>query len=246
MIRQAVIMAGGLGTRLRPVTEKIPKPMVDVNGKPFLEYIIFLLKNQGFKDFLFCVGYKNEIIKNHFGDGSQFGINIEYSIERKPLGTGGAILNAKDILDNKFVLIWGDVFCTVDNRLLANLFGKSNKLGLMHVYDNSKGTVAQNNVWIEEDYVKAFYRRETHDLVETKSVDPEILKRLNGVAGGSYVYSKDVINFFPKKENFSIENDVYHKLIAEKELIAHKDNTRFFDIGTFERLNMFKLKNFNI
>lgn len=94
MERQVVILAGGLGTRLRNVLQDIPKPMADIQGKPFLEYLLKLLVQNGYHNFLFLVGYKNGIIKDYFGDGSKFGVSIDYSNEESPLGTGGALFNA--------------------------------------------------------------------------------------------------------------------------------------------------------
>ncbi|HAG08397.1 MAG TPA: hypothetical protein DCK87_02345 [Desulfotomaculum sp.] len=88
---QAVILAGGFGTRLRPVVQDLPKPMAPVNGKPFLEYLTINLKKMGFSRFIFCVHYLAKKLKEYFGDGSGYGITIEYSVEEKPLGTGGAL-----------------------------------------------------------------------------------------------------------------------------------------------------------
>lgn len=87
---QAVILAGGFGTRLRPVIQNLPKPLAPVNGKPFLEYLIVNLKKMGFSRFIFCVYYLAEKLQEHFGDGAGYGVSIEYSMEEKPLGTGGA------------------------------------------------------------------------------------------------------------------------------------------------------------
>ena len=91
LITQAVILCGGLGTRLGNITKVVPKPMVDVKGKPFLEHIIIQLKKNGIKEILLLVGYKSQIIKNYFKDGKKLGVNIIYTNEKKPLGTCGAL-----------------------------------------------------------------------------------------------------------------------------------------------------------
>lgn len=107
---KAIILAGGIGERLRPLTDDIPKPLLPILGKPILEYCIENLKKHGLIDIILSIGYKAEKIKNHFGDGSRFGVNITYNVESQPLGTGGAvrdIVNKLGIRDN-FALIWGD------------------------------------------------------------------------------------------------------------------------------------------
>src|SRR3989338_4163835 len=113
---QAVVLCGGLGTRLRPLTEKVPKPMVELNGKPFLEHLVLFLKKQGFSEFLFLSSYHHEKIESHFGNGKKFGVNIAYSVEEKLLGTGGALLNAEQKLGEEFLLVNGDTFLPINFR----------------------------------------------------------------------------------------------------------------------------------
>jgi D-glycero-alpha-D-manno-heptose 1-phosphate guanylyltransferase len=103
---QAVILAGGFGTRLSHVVSDVPKPMAPINNKPFLEYIVNTLKQHNFKDFIFLTGYKSEIIENHFRDLD----NVKFIREEKALGTGGAILNAYKYLQDDFFVINGDTF----------------------------------------------------------------------------------------------------------------------------------------
>ena len=105
---QAVILAGGLGTRLRNAIKDLPKPMAPVSGKPFLEYIILILKQYGIKDLLLLVGHKSEKIINYFKNGKIFNVKINYSLEHIPLNTGGALFNAMDKLKNEFIVINGD------------------------------------------------------------------------------------------------------------------------------------------
>src|SRR5437879_6496433 len=109
-IEQAVILAGGLGTRMRPLTEQVPKPMLPVNGKPFLEHQIRLLESRGFLRVLLLVGYLGEQIEEYFALDS----HIDYSYESSPLGTGGALKNAAAKLDSKFVVLNGDTYLDVD------------------------------------------------------------------------------------------------------------------------------------
>ena len=108
MIKQAVILAGGLGTRLRPITDKIPKPMIQFHGKPFLEYLIELLKEQGIEEIILLLGYLSEKVVEYFGDGDKFGIKILYSISPVEDDTGLRIFKAKDIIKDEFLLLYCD------------------------------------------------------------------------------------------------------------------------------------------
>ena len=118
---QVAILAGGLGLRLRPITEKIPKPMIDVSGKPILEWQVLWFRESGFRRFVFLVGYKREVIMDYFGDGSSWGVEIRYSVEEEPLGTGGALRNALDKIDSPIILMSnGDIVTTLDPRRLAD------------------------------------------------------------------------------------------------------------------------------
>ena len=112
----AVIVAGGKGTRLKPITNKIPKPMVKVGDKPILEHILNLFKKQGFTDFVFALCYKPEIITNYFGNGQKFGVNINYTYEKEdqPLGTAGAILPSKKYIKGAFIVTYADILRQLD------------------------------------------------------------------------------------------------------------------------------------
>ena len=112
---QALILVGGLGTRLRPYTEQVPKPMVEIDGRPFLEFKIESLRKHGIKDFILLVGHLGEKVEEYFGDGKRLGINIKYSYEREQLlGTAGAIKNAEHLITGDFIVTNGDTFLDVD------------------------------------------------------------------------------------------------------------------------------------
>ena len=120
---KAVILAGGLGKRLRPLTDSIPKPLIEVGGKPIILWQIEWLRSYGVDEFVVCVGYLKEKIINYLGDGSEHGVRIGYVVERRPLGTGGAIKNAEVFLRNEsgFFVVNGDVITTIDPRELTDL-----------------------------------------------------------------------------------------------------------------------------
>ena len=112
---QVVILAGGLGKRLRPVTEQIPKVMVTVNGKPFLQHVLELLKSQEITDIVLCIGYLGEQVKACFGKGESLGLVIKYSEEKgKLLGTGGALKQTQDLLEDYFLVLNGDTYLPID------------------------------------------------------------------------------------------------------------------------------------
>ena len=120
---QAVLLVGGLGTRLRPITESVPKPMVEVEGKPFLEYKIESLKKYGIKKFILCVGYLGHLVEEYFGDGKRFGVDIAYSYERDELlGTAGAVKNAENLVSGDFIVSNGDTFLDIDFQCLIVVY----------------------------------------------------------------------------------------------------------------------------
>ena len=111
---RAVVMAGGEGTRLRPLTSNQPKPMVPIVGKPCMEHILELLREHGFNDVVITVAFLPQAIRTYFGDGGNLGLNIEYSVEESPLGTAGSVRLASDRLDETFLVISGDALCDID------------------------------------------------------------------------------------------------------------------------------------
>src|SRR3989304_5856778 len=131
---QAVILAGGLGGGLRALTESLPKPMVDVHGKPFLEYELALLRERGVTDVVLCLGHLAEGIMGHFGDGSRFGLRIAYSVEIGCLlGTAGAVKQAEPLLDGVFFLTYADSYLRVDYGAVLSALRRCGGLGLMVV-----------------------------------------------------------------------------------------------------------------
>jgi len=222
---QVVILAGGLGTRLRPITETIPKPMVLINGKPFLEYQLEMLKKNGFEDFILCTGYLGEKIEEYFGNGQKMGMQIKYSKENEPLGTGGALKNAEKLLENEFVLIYGDSFLPMDYKSLIADFNESKKLAMPVVFKNSPKIVLNN--------------MEVSKTGEVLHYDKKNEGRSNYVEAGVHILQKDVLNFVPENSAFSLEEELLPVLIKKGELNAHITDKRFYDIGTFDRLKIF-------
>lgn len=140
---QVVILAGGAGTRLKPIVNDRPKPMAGFSERPFLEYQLEALRRQGFQEFLFCVGYMHEHIQRYFHDGRPWGVTVRYSIEETPLGTAGALRHAASLLDETFLLVNGDSFLEIDTSAFLGFHLRKRRqdprtlgtLALIHVED---------------------------------------------------------------------------------------------------------------
>jgi D,D-heptose 1,7-bisphosphate phosphatase len=125
---KAVVLVGGRGERLRPLTDNIPKPMLEIKGKPILEHQIELLKKYGIRNVLVCGHYLFEKIKDYFGDGSEFGVKIDYSDEEIPMGTGGAIKKVESLIDSTFIVLYGDIMLEMDLMKLVMFHKKKSSL----------------------------------------------------------------------------------------------------------------------
>jgi NDP-sugar pyrophosphorylase family protein len=224
---QMVILAGGLGTRLRSLTYKIPKVMVLVGGRPFLEYVLGLLRQNGLGKIVLCVGYLGNQIREYFKDGTDFGVNISYSFERgkELLGTGGALKNAAHLLENEFMVLYGDTLLDIDYQDLIHCFHRYGKSGTIVTFTNEI-KIVRNNVEIDGKNQVISYNKQQ----ECKA---------NCVDAGVLVFKKDIVNLMPDGQKFSLEESVYPQLIAQKQFMAYPTSQRFYDIGTFERLQKF-------
>lgn len=222
---QAIILAGGLGTRLRPLTDSIPKPMISVRGQPFLEHVIRRLAGQGVTDLILCVSYRWESIQQHFGDGRQWGVRLRYSVESTPLGTGGAIQQTAALLEGPFLVVNGDTYIAIDlpTFLRQATLGEAS-LGWLVTYQHPE----RNNLRVDgAGYVTA-YRPGGH--AEMTHAD----------AGIGYYHPAVLRWLEPFREPFSWETVVFRRLIAQRLLCAYVTDTPFYDIGTPERLRTFE------
>ncbi|HLJ45213.1 MAG TPA: nucleotidyltransferase family protein [Bryobacteraceae bacterium] len=218
---QAVILAGGLGTRLRPVTEAIPKPMVPVAGAPYLEHQLRLLARQEIRDVVLLTGYLGEQIEEYFGDGSALGLRIAYSREPAPLGTGGALREARSLLEDGFLVIYGDSYLPIKYRLVMESLTSE---GVVVVYDNRLGdTSVKNNIDLDDSGYVTRYEKDSPD-------------RLSYVEAGVLAFRRSVVELIPTAGAVSLEKEVFPKLIATHELAGFVTTERFYDIGTPDRL----------
>jgi len=217
---QALILAGGLGTRLQPLTKSIPKSMIPVLGKPFLEHELEMLSHHGIKNIVLSVGYLGEHIKDYFGDGSKKGLNIKYSLEEKPLGTGGAIKLAYNLLMDEFFVVYGDSYLLIDYQEFYAFFKASKKIGAMVAYDNKNGGVAVPfNISIDKNRLVTMYKKNSND------------KNLHLVDAGVLAFKKTVLDLIPNQKTISLEEKILPGLIKQRELISFVTHQKFYDIG---------------
>lgn len=228
MTMQALILAGGLGIRLRSITSTMPKPMVPILGKPFLEYQLELLKNSGITDVVLSVGYLGHKIADYFGDGSRIGLRITYSLEQAPMGTGGGVKLASHLLSGEFFVVYGDSYLPVDFRKVKNCFMASGRIALVVAYDNSSGDAnVPCNISVNGNSLVTGYEKDSTN------------SNLTLVEAGVLVFKKRLLDLIPEGRPVSLENEVFPVLIARKELVCFVTSQRFYDIGLPDRLREF-------
>lgn len=222
---QMVILAGGLGTRMRPVTEKVPKSMLLIQGKPFLEYQIDLLRRNGVTDIVLCVGYLAGRIKEYFSDGGEFGVRIRYSEEEERLlGMAGALKKAEPLLWDECLAMNGDSYLPLDYVDVMSYFKKRDKLGLMVVYEN-RDRFDKSNVVIEGELVKTYDRN----------------RRCPGmiyIDAGFWALRKKALALIPPQRPV-LQDEFFHELVGRNELLAWETRQRFYEIGSFRGLEEF-------
>ncbi len=222
-VTKAFVLAGGIGTRLRPFTYEIPKPLLPVKGRPILEYNIRNLAEHGVKEIVLGVGYKGDLIKEYFGDGSSFGVKIKYSREKKPLGTAGALKKAERYFKDTFFMCNGDEIKDVNYSKMLSL----------HLRKSALGTLALkklNN--IEQFGVVEIKNNRILRFIE-KPKPSEIKSKV--VSAGAYVLEPDVFKLIPKGKRYSIERQVFPKLASESRLYGCFAVGQWFPTDTFER-----------
>ena len=227
MSYQAVILVGGLGTRLRKIVTDVPKPMAQIENKPFLEYLIRLLKENGFKRFLFLTGYKSGNIESYFKNGEDFGIKIDYARETEPLGTGGAIFNAWGKLDDEFFLINGDTFFDIQYEILFNFIEDKNSDSLI--------ALRYSNDISRYGFVKIDNEYQIKDFIEKSKLPNNCVDGY--INGGVYYFKKCLLeNFYKKYSNkkVSLENEILPYMVSNKKVFGLPVGGKFIDIGVPE------------
>ena len=215
---KAILMVGGLGTRLRPLTQNTPKPMLKVGDKPILQTIVEKFADYGYRDIVMCVNYKSNVIQEYFGDGSKFGVSIEYVLEEKRMGTAGALSLLKDKPKEPFFVMNADLLTNVNFEHLHDFHISNNSMATMCVqyYDFQ---VPYGVVNIENTKVLSVKEKPTHKFF---------------VNAGIYMLSPETLNYMTKKEFYDMPT-FFEKLINEKEnVISFPLREYWLDIGRIE------------
>lgn len=219
---QMVILCGGLATRLGDIAKDIPKSMIDIDGKPFLEYQIENLKKSSIKDIVLCVGYLSEKIEDYFLNGSRFGVNIKYSNDGdKLLGPIGAVKKAEGLLEDLFFIMYGDTYLSVDFQNVYSFFTQYDKQGLMVVYKNND-KFDKSNISIDNNMVTGYGE---NDAIY--------------IDYGTSLLRKESLDLVPINQMCST-GEFFSNLIKKNELLAFETKERFYHIGNPNALEEFR------
>jgi N-acetyl-alpha-D-muramate 1-phosphate uridylyltransferase len=214
----AAILAGGLATRLRPLTEKMPKSLIEVNGEPFVFHQLRLLRRSGVTRVVLCVAYLGKEIEQSVGDGSRFRLRVEYSYDGESLrGTGGAIQNALPKLGDRFFAMYGDSYLECDYGAIQSAFVISGKDGLMTVLRNE-------DLWDKSNV----------EFVEGRIIAYDKIHRSPGMKHidfGVGLLDRSAFGSFPRTEAFDLAQ-VYQMLLSQRQLAAFEVTRRFYEIGS--------------
>ena len=213
------ILAGGLATRLRPLTETIPKSLVEINGEPFLWHQLRLLRANGIESVVLCLGYLGEMVRESVGDGAAFGLHIEYSFDGPVLlGTAGALKRALPLLGDGFFVLYGDSYLPCDWAAVGRTFSESGKTGLMTVFRNNDRWDT-SNVEFEGGRIVAYNKK-----LRTP--------RMQYIDYGLGVLRPAAFDRVPAGEAADLAA-LYQQLLGEGELAAYEVPDRFYEIGSF-------------
>jgi len=214
------ILAGGLATRLRPVTETIPKALIEIAGEPFLAHQLRLLRAAGYERVVLCVGYLGEMVRDFAGDGAVFGLRVDYSFDGPQLlGTAGAIVRALPMLGDRFSVIYGDSYLPCDYAAAEQTFADSGKLGLMTVYRNEGQWDASN---VEFDGARVVRYDKANRTPAMRHIDY-----------GLGVLRREALAGVPADRPYDLAA-VYQDLVRRGELAAWESPDRFYEIGSRE------------
>lgn len=217
------ILAGGLATRLRPLTETIPKVLVDVGGRPFAVHQIELLRKNGIKRVVFCVGYLGEMVQKTLGDGRRWGVELTYVFDgNKLLGTGGALRRALPVLGKAFFIMYGDSYLQCDYEAVEQYFWASGKLGLMTVLRN-EGRWDHSNVLFQNGQIVCYDKQ--NPLSDMQHID----------YGLGVLRSEALQSYAP--ETVLDLLTVYKDLLSQNQLAGFETKQRFYEIGSPEGLS---------
>ena len=222
---KAVILAGGLGTRLQPYTNSLPKPMLPLGEKPILEHLIEWVRKNGVKEIVLCVSYLRKKIEDYFGNGQKFGVKIEYAVSNNPLATAGQLKTAEKFIDGTFVCLYGDSIYNFNLRNMIAQHKKTKSIVTMSLYDykfNLKyGVIDTTKV----------------GKVTSWKEKPELSAKINM---GCYIMEPEVLQLIPKNKPYGMDGVIRKVLVKRKKVGSVTSTKAFVDIGdkdTYEKVN---------
>lgn len=222
---KAVILVGGEGTRLRPLTYDIPKPMVPIVNKPYMEHQIDFLMQHGFREIVFALGYKSEALENYFGDGQRWGARFWHVVEDEPLGTAGAVKNVEALLDDTFLVFNGDVVCGIDLSGIVRLHKERGAVGTIALTPVENPSPYGVVVTDPSGRVQTFIEKPPRDRAPS-----------NAINAGAYVLEPSVVHAMPPGRRWMFETDVFPSLLREgRPLYAQVSDAYWIDIGSPHR-----------
>jgi NDP-sugar pyrophosphorylase family protein len=215
-----VILAGGLATRLYPVTRTMPKALIEIAGRPFIDHQLALLKENGVTQVVLCVGNLGGMIESHVGDGSRFGLDVQYSYDGKTLlGTGGALKKASALLPEAFIILYGDSYLDIDMIPVEKKFYDAKLPVLMTVYRN-RDAFDTSNIIVDGNRVARYNKKDRDPAMEY-------------IDYGMIAIHKNVFDPYPADEPFDLS--VVHTRMAEAgKVAAFEVTTRFYEIGSVQ------------
>ena len=220
------ILAGGLATRLRPLTEKIPKALLDLNGEPFIAHQLRLLQSRGIAHVVLCIGYLGEMVQQVVGDGAAFGLHVDYVFDGpKLLGTAGALkraIAAVPALNNAFFTLYGDSYLPTDFLAVHRHFQSSGKTALMTIYKNVGQFDASNVIFDGQNIL----------VYDKKSRRPD----MHHIDYGLGIFHASAFNRVPPGQPFDLAT-LYAQLLAEGQLAGFEIPDRFYEIGSLEGIS---------
>lgn len=222
-ILPVAILAGGVATRLRPLTEMIPKALVEVAGEPFIVHQLRLLKQHYFKKVVLCVGYRGEMIEEVIGNGQKLGLEVKYSYDGPALlGTGGALKKALPLLGKAFFVLYGDAYLECDYRDIQSAFLNCNKIGLLTVFHNS-GVWDTSNIVYEQGKIINYDK-------------DNLSSRMEYIDYGVAILKKEAFSGKTKDAGPFDLAQIYQHLIKQGEMAGYEVTKRFYEIGSYAGL----------
>ena len=222
---KALFLAGGKGVRLQPLTDKIPKPMVPIMNKPLLERTLLHLKKSGVSEIVISSCYQPQYIEEHFGNGEQFGLKMQYIVEDIPLGTGGAIKKAEAQFKDTFLVFNSDILSDIDIGKMMDYHKNSHALA----------TIAVTEVEDPSAYGVIEYDANGYAVSFIEKPKPEQISS-NFINAGIYIFEPQVLREIPINSVVSVERETFPKLLAKgKKIAVYKDDSYWMDIGTLEK-----------